>query len=308
MRRFTIHLAVAATALVLFAVPSGAATTAPIGKPVVLIGTEGGFVAPGYIKSALPALVGYANGAVLTRVDNTRRPDVRVMRLHTLTANRLRLHARALAAAANTPSDGWGTPGVADVPNTYVQINYPGLRRSVSVFALSFTENGDVTSAQAAARKTLQRAIGSLTAAAKAAPARAWTPVRYEAWTMTQLVVQAGLGMANPASVFCESMGGTLSIVDAADGQVGYCTLPDGTRAEEWAYYRATAPTLNTWPEAAMAPTAACTIIKATTFEKAWQRKNNTGMWVMPSGQAAAFTFRPVLPGEAPCARPSMFD
>ena len=48
--------------------------------------------------------------------------------------------------------------------------------------------------------------------------------------------------LANPASVFCIEQGGTLEIVDEADGQVGYCTLPDGTRVEEWEYYRAENP------------------------------------------------------------------
>ncbi|MFM8855947.1 MAG: DUF333 domain-containing protein [Actinomycetota bacterium] len=48
--------------------------------------------------------------------------------------------------------------------------------------------------------------------------------------------------IANPASVFCVEQGGTLEIVDEADGQVGYCTLPDGTRIEEWEYYRSQNP------------------------------------------------------------------
>lgn len=47
------------------------------------------------------------------------------------------------------------------------------------------------------------------------------------------------VGLANPASVYCEEQGGTVEIVDEADGQVGYCNLPDGTRIEEWEFYRA---------------------------------------------------------------------
>jgi hypothetical protein len=43
----------------------------------------------------------------------------------------------------------------------------------------------------------------------------------------------------NPASEFCVKQGGTVAIVDEAGGQVGYCNLPDGTRVEEWAYFRA---------------------------------------------------------------------
>lgn len=44
--------------------------------------------------------------------------------------------------------------------------------------------------------------------------------------------------LANPASVFCVEQGGELEIVDEADGQIGFCNLPDGTRVEEWQYFR----------------------------------------------------------------------
>lgn len=48
--------------------------------------------------------------------------------------------------------------------------------------------------------------------------------------------------IANPASEHCVASGGTVEIVDEADGQVGYCNLPDGTRIEEWEYYRSLNP------------------------------------------------------------------
>ena len=49
--------------------------------------------------------------------------------------------------------------------------------------------------------------------------------------------------IANPASVYCKEQGGTLTIVTAADGsQTGMCTLKDGTKCEEWAYYRHECP------------------------------------------------------------------
>ena len=44
--------------------------------------------------------------------------------------------------------------------------------------------------------------------------------------------------MANPASVNCVDKGGKLSIVDKPEGQVGMCTLSDGTVCDEWAYFR----------------------------------------------------------------------
>jgi len=48
--------------------------------------------------------------------------------------------------------------------------------------------------------------------------------------------------LANPASVFCIEQYGELEIVDTLDGQVGYCILPDGSRCEEWAFYRGECP------------------------------------------------------------------
>ena len=50
------------------------------------------------------------------------------------------------------------------------------------------------------------------------------------------------VGLANPASEFCIEQGGTLEIVDEPSGQVGYCNLPDGTRVEEWEYFRENDP------------------------------------------------------------------
>lgn len=43
--------------------------------------------------------------------------------------------------------------------------------------------------------------------------------------------------IANPASEYCVSQGGTVEIVDKAEGQFGYCNLPDGRRIEEWEFY-----------------------------------------------------------------------
>ena len=285
------------------ALNAAAETVQPKGNPVVVIGSEGGFVAPGFIKYALPSLVVYANGSVLVRADDEQRPDLRVMRVHVLSASKLRALAEAIARAAVAPKGGWGSPGVADVPNTYVRIAYPNLKRNVSVYALSFTAGGDVTPEQAAARKSLQRAIDAMAKAVRTTRAHAWTSSTYEAWTRSPLVMVDGVGMPNPASVFCESMGGTLSIENTTTGQVGYCTTADGKRVEEWAYYRSTGPTLNQWPASVPAPTQSCTVVKPLPFLAAWQGDNETGRWLLPSGQAPTFVFRPVLPGERACQR-----
>lgn len=47
-----------------------------------------------------------------------------------------------------------------------------------------------------------------------------------------------GTQIANPATVNCIETGGKPSIIDKPEGQVGTCTLKDGTVCEEWAYLR----------------------------------------------------------------------
>ncbi|PHQ72279.1 MAG: hemolysin [Sneathiella sp.] len=44
--------------------------------------------------------------------------------------------------------------------------------------------------------------------------------------------------LANPASTHCIEVGGTLKIVNEADGQVGYCHLPSGEIIDEWALFK----------------------------------------------------------------------
>jgi putative hemolysin len=49
-----------------------------------------------------------------------------------------------------------------------------------------------------------------------------------------------GVGLANPASTNCITLGGTLEIVNDAQsgGQVGFCHMKDGRTCEEWALFR----------------------------------------------------------------------
>lgn len=51
--------------------------------------------------------------------------------------------------------------------------------------------------------------------------------------------MQPLIGMANPASANCVKLGGRLEIRRGADGDSGYCYLPDGRVVEEWALFRA---------------------------------------------------------------------
>lgn len=49
---------------------------------------------------------------------------------------------------------------------------------------------------------------------------------------------QQPVGIANPASTNCITLGGTLEIRDEVNGQAGYCHMQDGRVCEEWALFR----------------------------------------------------------------------
>ena len=50
---------------------------------------------------------------------------------------------------------------------------------------------------------------------------------------------QGTSGLANPASVNCGNVGGTLKIMtDPSGGEYGMCQFPNGTSCEEWALFR----------------------------------------------------------------------
>lgn len=50
------------------------------------------------------------------------------------------------------------------------------------------------------------------------------------------------VGMPNPASVYCIERGGTLDIKQRPEGDLTMCVLSDGTRVEEWEFYRKNHP------------------------------------------------------------------
>jgi hypothetical protein len=54
--------------------------------------------------------------------------------------------------------------------------------------------------------------------------------------------IQSASAMPNPASVNCTKQGGKLETVNTPQGQVSYCTLPNGVRCEEWALFRNECP------------------------------------------------------------------
>ncbi|WP_241427539.1 DUF333 domain-containing protein [Fertoeibacter niger] len=50
------------------------------------------------------------------------------------------------------------------------------------------------------------------------------------------------IGMANPASVYCNERGGRLEQRGEAQAALLYCHLPDGSVIEEWKLYRDSEP------------------------------------------------------------------
>jgi putative hemolysin len=50
------------------------------------------------------------------------------------------------------------------------------------------------------------------------------------------------VGMPNPASVYCIERGGTLDIQQRPGGDVTTCVLSDGSRVDEWEFYRRNHP------------------------------------------------------------------
>jgi len=57
-------------------------------------------------------------------------------------------------------------------------------------------------------------------------------------WSKKNPTWSKPIGMPNPASVYCTDNGWTLNIVDGKDGQYGMCTFSDGSKCEEWSYFR----------------------------------------------------------------------
>lgn len=47
-----------------------------------------------------------------------------------------------------------------------------------------------------------------------------------------------GVGLANPASVFCTKNGGQLDMRENKQGQYGVCVFSDNSECEEWAFFR----------------------------------------------------------------------
>lgn len=56
----------------------------------------------------------------------------------------------------------------------------------------------------------------------------------------TTVTPEKPIGMANPASVYCEKIGGkSMTQKDAQGAEFGVCQLPNGQMVDEWELFRA---------------------------------------------------------------------
>ena len=46
-----------------------------------------------------------------------------------------------------------------------------------------------------------------------------------------------GVGLGNPAALYCERLGYEFKTVEGEDGEQGVCVLPDGEQVDAWAFY-----------------------------------------------------------------------
>ena len=53
------------------------------------------------------------------------------------------------------------------------------------------------------------------------------------------------IGMANPASKYCENRGGRVEMRRTSTGVAGWCHLPNGTVVDEWKLFRAGHPAMH---------------------------------------------------------------
>jgi hypothetical protein len=74
------------------------------------------------------------------------------------------------------------------------------------------------------------------------------------AGTAVATTAPASVGLANPASVNCGTVGATSEIMNNPDGsQYGMCKFPNGTTCEEWALFRGEGCKPNVAPTATQA-------------------------------------------------------
>ncbi len=233
--------------------------------------------------------------------------SVKEMYLGQVKSSTLQRQISLFLKAINEPKGGWGMPGVADVPSTVVSVRINGVKRISTIYALEFTSK-TMSAESLAARTTLTKTIASLVKLAGTHVL--FVPTKYEAWPLRVEPKPSGVGMANPAAVFCISQNGTLipashlptQPTPTPDPSVVYCHLGDGSYLEEWAYFYKASKAGIVWPSGVPAPTSSCVVVSAKPLLKLIKTSGNK-QWLLPSGAMTPITWRPILPLEVGCKR-----
>jgi hypothetical protein len=124
---------------------------------VLRVSYIGGFVAPNFLLTRLPIIAVYGDGRVLTPAAVDAKypgPALLPVDLRRISVDNVRkLVSLATAAGVGSAGTDYGTPGVADVPNTRFTVLTAGGKKQTEVYALSAT-NG-LTGGQRQARAKL---------------------------------------------------------------------------------------------------------------------------------------------------------
>jgi hypothetical protein len=130
---------------------------------VLRVEHAGGFVAPETIVTALPLLTLYGDGRVVTmgsQIAIYPSPALPSLNVRTVTATGItKLVQAALDAGVGSSAD-YGTPAVADAPDTVFTVVSNGLARQSRVLAFDF--DGGLTRDQVAARQRLHHLVDLL--------------------------------------------------------------------------------------------------------------------------------------------------
>ncbi len=280
------------------------ASTAKLAK-AIQVDQVGGFVGPNFKSARLPIVIAYSDGRVMSQKITTG--SVKEMYLGQINSSALQRQSSLILNAIKEPKGGWGMPGVADVPSTVVSVLVNGVKHTSTVYALGFTSK-TMSMESLAARSMLTKAIASLVKLSGTHAVYAAT--KYEAWPLRVEPKTIGVGMANPAAVFCISQNGTLipasqlptQPTPTSDPSVVYCHLSDGSYLEEWAYFYKASKAGIVWPPSVPAPTSSCVVVSAKPLLKLI-KTSGSKQWLLPSGAMTPITWRPILPLEVGCKR-----
>ncbi|GIF14088.1 hypothetical protein [Actinoplanes teichomyceticus] len=250
--------------------PRAESAPAPAGDPTVLVrvAQEGGFVPPQFQYGRLPQVSVYADGRVISNgpvpaiAPGPALPNLQQLQL---TPERARQWADDAVAAGVRSGADFGTPGVADIPDTVITVTSGGRTQTVRVSALdhALPEDPQLTAADQAARKKLRAYVEELTALTGEAGSPG--PQRYRPQSMAVLARE-------------------------------YVDGDDGLKPSEQAWPGPVLP----GPELVATTGLHCVAVTGAETRQVWaaaEKANQRTPWTS-AGKRWSITFRPLLPDE----------